>query len=40
MKDKYCAEHSKQYHLYRIKYDDDVEQRLIEILTNENLIEN
>lgn len=40
MKDRYCQEHSDLYHLYRIKYDDDVEQRLIEILTNENLIEN
>lgn len=40
MKDAYCQENSNVYHLYRIKYDDDVEQRLIEILTNENLIEN
>lgn len=40
MKDQYCQEHSNLYHLYRIKYNDDVEQRLIEILTNENLIDN
>lgn len=38
IKNDYCSLHSNSYHLYRIKYDDDIELKLKDILAKEGLL--